>query len=183
MNNAWCYLMPMFDEYKQLIEQAEERVYQAARRTELDYAPQLSELLGNRVHLKREDRQEVFSYKIRGAFNMMSALTEEQRARGVLAASAGNHAQGVAMAASRLYPTGPKPRPGRYCATARMMTLAAAPARLRAKVGDKKVPSNMAPTFALSLAGAKVGDKKVPSNMAPTTTLSMATHAAVRQPN
>lgn len=94
--------MLMFDEYKQLIGQAMEHVYEAARRTGLDYAPQLSAWLGNPVRLKREDRQDVFSYKIRGAYNMMSALDGEQRRRGVLAASAGNHAQGVAMAADRL---------------------------------------------------------------------------------
>ena len=92
----------MFDEYKQLIEQASVRVYEVARRTELDSAAQLSELLGNSIYLKREDRQDVFSYKIRGAYNMMCALDDEQRSRGVLAASAGNHAQGVALAAKKL---------------------------------------------------------------------------------
>ena len=94
--------MPMFDEYKHLIQQAEARVYEAARHTELDAAPQMSEMLGNHIYLKREDRQDVFSYKIRGAYNMMSSLSAEQKARGVLAASAGNHAQGVAMAAKKL---------------------------------------------------------------------------------
>jgi threonine dehydratase len=92
----------MFDEYKQLIAEANQRVYEVARKTELDYAPQLSELYDNRIWLKREDRQPVFSYKIRGAYNMMSSLSVEQRLAGVIAASAGNHAQGVALAASKL---------------------------------------------------------------------------------
>jgi threonine dehydratase len=92
----------MFDEYKQLIAEANQRVYDVARKTELDYAPQLSELYNNRIWLKREDRQPVFSYKIRGAYNMMSSLSVEQRLAGVIAASAGNHAQGVALAASKL---------------------------------------------------------------------------------
>jgi threonine dehydratase len=94
--------MPMFDEYKQLIAEANQRVYEVARKTELDYAPQLSEVYDNRIWLKREDRQPVFSYKIRGAYNMMSSLSVEQRLAGVIAASAGNHAQGVALAASKL---------------------------------------------------------------------------------
>lgn len=92
----------MFDEYKQLITEANQRVYEVARKTELDYAPQLSELYDNHIWLKREDRQPVFSYKIRGAYNMMSSLSAEQRLAGVIAASAGNHAQGVALAASKL---------------------------------------------------------------------------------
>lgn len=94
--------MPMFDEYKQLIAEASERIYAVARKTELDYAAQLSEQLGNRISLKREDRQRVFSYKIRGAYNMMATLSAEQKRAGVMAASAGNHAQGVALAAQSL---------------------------------------------------------------------------------
>ena len=78
------------------------RVYDVARETELDFAPNLSARLGNRVFLKREDNQPVFSFKLRGAYNRMARLSEEQRARGVFAASAGNHAQGVALAARRL---------------------------------------------------------------------------------
>ncbi len=92
----------MFDEYKQLIAEASQRIYKVVRKTELDYAPQLSELYNNRIWLKREDRQPVFSYKIRGAYNMIAALSAEQRLAGVLTASAGNHAQGVALAANRL---------------------------------------------------------------------------------
>ena len=92
----------MFDEYKQLITEATKRVYEVARETELDYAPQLSEQHDNRIWLKREDRQPVFSYKIRGAYNMMATLSEDQKQAGVMAASAGNHAQGVALAAQRL---------------------------------------------------------------------------------
>ena len=96
------YLMPMFDEYKRLIAEALERVYAVAKQTDLDHAPQLSEQLYNNIWLKREDRQSVFSYKIRGAYNMMASLTAQQKQEGVLAASAGNHAQGVALAAREL---------------------------------------------------------------------------------
>lgn len=92
----------MFDEYKPLIEDARKRVYELAVKTPLELVPQFSEACENRVWLKREDRQPVFSYKIRGAFNMMAALSPQQRERGVVAASAGNHAQGVAMAAAFL---------------------------------------------------------------------------------
>lgn len=78
------------------------RVYDVARESELDFAPNLSARLGNRIYFKREDNQPVFSFKLRGAYNKMSGLSAEERARGVLAASAGNHAQGVALAAARL---------------------------------------------------------------------------------
>jgi len=78
------------------------RVYDVARETELDPAPNLSARLGNRVLLKREDNQPVFSFKLRGAYNKMASLRPEARARGVFAASAGNHAQGVALAARKL---------------------------------------------------------------------------------
>ena len=78
------------------------RVYDVARESELDYAPNLSARLGNRIYFKREDNQPVFSFKLRGAYNKMSQLTQAERDRGVLAASAGNHAQGVALAAARL---------------------------------------------------------------------------------
>ncbi|MCB1874386.1 MAG: threonine ammonia-lyase, biosynthetic [Chromatiales bacterium] len=78
------------------------RVYDVARETPLDLAKGLSERTGNRVLLKREDLQPVFSFKLRGAYNKMSQLTEKQRDAGVIAASAGNHAQGVALAARRL---------------------------------------------------------------------------------
>ena len=94
--------MRMFEEYKPLIAAACARVYDVARRTSLDPAPRVSASLGNQVWLKREDQQPVFSYKIRGAYNMCASLDEGQRAAGVIAASAGNHAQGVALAAQRL---------------------------------------------------------------------------------
>lgn len=75
------------------------RVYELARRTPLQLAPRLSEELGQRVFLKREDLQDVFSFKIRGAANRMAGLGEIATAQGVCAASAGNHAQGIAMSA------------------------------------------------------------------------------------
>jgi len=78
------------------------RVYDVARESELDFAPNLSARLNNRVYLKREDNQPVFSFKLRGAYNKMAQLSAEQRARGVFAASAGNHAQGVALAAKKV---------------------------------------------------------------------------------
>jgi len=78
------------------------RVYDVARETPLDAAPRLSERLDNEVLLKREDLQPVFSFKLRGAYNRIAHLTERERARGVIAASAGNHAQGVAFSAQKL---------------------------------------------------------------------------------
>lgn len=78
------------------------RVYDLARETPLDAAPRLSERLDNHVLLKREDLQTGFSFKIRGAYNRMARLTREERERGVVAASAGNHAQGVARSARHL---------------------------------------------------------------------------------
>jgi threonine dehydratase len=78
------------------------RVYDVARETPLDPAPRLSRRLDNLVLLKREDLQPIFSFKIRGAYNHIARLPEAQRARGVIAASAGNHAQGVALSAERL---------------------------------------------------------------------------------
>jgi threonine dehydratase len=78
------------------------KVYDVAIETPLDFAPFLSERLANRIFLKREDLQSVFSFKLRGAYNKMSMLDEPSRAKGVIAASAGNHAQGVALAAKRL---------------------------------------------------------------------------------
>ncbi len=80
----------------------EARVYDVAVETPLDEARGLSERLNNRVLLKREDLQPVFSFKIRGAYNKLRQLTEKERACGVIAASAGNHAQGLAMAAKHL---------------------------------------------------------------------------------
>ncbi len=77
-------------------------VYDVAIETPLQPAPRLAQRLGNAVLLKREDLQPVFSFKIRGAYNRVSQLSAEQRARGVIAASAGNHAQGLALAARHL---------------------------------------------------------------------------------
>ena len=78
------------------------RVYDVAIESPLDAAPALSRRIGNRVLLKREDQQPVFSFKLRGAYNKMAHLAPAQLARGVICASAGNHAQGVALAARRL---------------------------------------------------------------------------------
>ena len=78
------------------------RVYDVAEETPLDEAASLSRRLGNRVLLKREDTQPVFSFKLRGAYNKMARLTPDELRRGVIAASAGNHAQGVALAARKL---------------------------------------------------------------------------------
>ena len=77
-------------------------VYDVAKVTPLDTARQLSTKLGNTVYLKREDLQPIFSFKIRGAYNKIMTLSPTQLAAGVIAASAGNHAQGVAFSAHRL---------------------------------------------------------------------------------
>jgi threonine dehydratase len=78
------------------------RVYDVAIETALDDARNLSKRIANRVLVKREDLQPVFSFKLRGAYNKMARLTPAARGRGVIAASAGNHAQGVALAAEKL---------------------------------------------------------------------------------
>ncbi len=78
------------------------RVYDVAVETPLDMQPNLSRRVGNNVLLKREDMQPVFSFKLRGAYNKMAHLTPAQLKRGVIAASAGNHAQGVALSAQKL---------------------------------------------------------------------------------
>ena len=91
---------PMSDLYLEAIEQA--RVYDVATETALELAPKLSSRLHNEVLLKREDMQPVFSFKLRGAYNKIAHLSEEERARGVICASAGNHAQGVALASHKL---------------------------------------------------------------------------------
>jgi len=75
------------------------RVYEAARETPISPAPFLSRRFNNQILIKREDLQPVYSFKIRGAYNKMAQLSEAQKAQGVIAASAGNHAQGLAMAA------------------------------------------------------------------------------------
>jgi threonine dehydratase len=91
---------PASDGYLQRILRA--RVYDVAIESPLDAAPNLSARLGNHVLLKREDLQPVFSFKLRGAYNKMAGLSPAELERGVIAASAGNHAQGVALAAQRL---------------------------------------------------------------------------------
>lgn len=78
------------------------RVYEAAVETPLEENVELSEQLGNRILLKREDLQPVFSFKLRGAYNCIAHLSPDERRKGVIAASAGNHAQGVAYAARQL---------------------------------------------------------------------------------
>jgi threonine dehydratase len=78
------------------------RVYDVARESALEPARALSRRLGNTVLLKREDQQPVFSFKLRGAYNKMAHLSPQALAAGVICASAGNHAQGVALAAKRL---------------------------------------------------------------------------------
>jgi len=78
------------------------RVYDVAIESPLDPAPNLSLRTGNHVLLKREDMQPVFSFKLRGAYNKMAHLTSAQLERGVIAASAGNHAQGVALSAQKM---------------------------------------------------------------------------------
>ena len=77
-------------------------VYDVATKTPLDAMPRLSDRLGHNILCKREDLQPVFSFKVRGAYTKMYRLNEAERARGVICASAGNHAQGVALSANRL---------------------------------------------------------------------------------
>lgn len=78
------------------------RVYDIAIESHLNDAPFLSERLGNQIWVKREDEQPVYSFKIRGAYNKVVQLSDEEKAKGVVAASAGNHAQGLALAAKVL---------------------------------------------------------------------------------
>jgi threonine dehydratase len=78
------------------------RVYDVAEESPLELAPALSRRLGHRLYLKREDLQPIFSFKLRGAYNKMASLSPARLRKGVIAASAGNHAQGVALAAQRL---------------------------------------------------------------------------------
>ena len=91
---------PSLDELLRLI--LTSRVYDVAVETPLEPAARLSQRLRNEVLLKREDLQPIFSYKLRGAYNRVAHLTNAERARGIIAASAGNHAQGVAFAARHL---------------------------------------------------------------------------------
>lgn len=85
-----------------LIGVARTGIYDLVKETPLTEAFKLSQQTGNRILLKREDMQSVFSFKIRGAYHKMLQLSDDQRARGIIACSAGNHAQGVALAAQKL---------------------------------------------------------------------------------
>jgi threonine dehydratase len=86
-------------DYRERVENA--RVYDVADETPLEYAKNLSARLSNRIWLKREDLQAVFSFKLRGAYNKIASLSDSELGEGVICASAGNHAQGVALAAHR----------------------------------------------------------------------------------
>jgi threonine dehydratase len=90
----------MLKRYLEMIRNS--RVYEVAVNTPLVDAERLSRRLGNRVLMKREDMQSVHSFKLRGAYNRIAGLSEAERTGGVIAASAGNHAQGVALAARKL---------------------------------------------------------------------------------
>ena len=81
---------------------AKSKVYDVAEKTPISFAANLSSKLKNDIFLKREDMQPIFSFKIRGAYNKIVNLTTQQKQRGVIAASAGNHAQGVANACKKL---------------------------------------------------------------------------------
>ena len=89
------------EDYIQAIKRAQEQVYNVAEVSALEHAPKLSNQLSNTVLLKREDLQPVFSFKLRGAYNRMAQLNNDEIDIGVVAASAGNHAQGVALAAQQ----------------------------------------------------------------------------------
>lgn len=99
---TWRLQLPklMHSDYLERILTA--RVYDVAQETPLEIAPNLSARLNNRLLLKREDMQSVFSFKLRGAYNKMANLPPDLLAQGVIAASAGNHAQGVALGARQL---------------------------------------------------------------------------------
>ena len=88
-----------FAEYVKLIDEA--AVYDVAVKTPLELARNLSARIGNQILMKREDLQPVFSFKLRGAYNKLASLSDEELQRGVICSSAGNHAQGVALAANK----------------------------------------------------------------------------------
>jgi threonine dehydratase len=92
--------MPATNDYLFRVNKA--RVYDVADESPLEPAPRLSERLGLHVLFKREDSQPIFSFKLRGAYNKLAQMDDEERARGVVCASAGNHGQGVALAADKL---------------------------------------------------------------------------------
>lgn len=87
-------------DYLKMVLQA--KVYDVADESPLTYAKNISRRMNNSIHLKREDLQRVFSFKLRGAYNKIVSLSKTQRNKGVICASAGNHAQGVALAAKKL---------------------------------------------------------------------------------
>ena len=90
----------MTEKYKKMIEQA--KVYDVAVKTPLELAKGLSARLNNEVWIKREDLQPVYSFKLRGAYNKIAQLSDLEKEKGVITASAGNHAQGVALAAKKM---------------------------------------------------------------------------------
>ena len=92
--------MKFYNNYIKKILQA--RVYDVATKTRLDYASHLSRRFDNHIWIKREDMQPVFSFKLRGAYNKIANLSEDTLAKGIITASAGNHAQGVALSAAKL---------------------------------------------------------------------------------
>jgi threonine dehydratase len=100
----------------QSVRQAAERLAHVVKKTELSLNRTASEMYGANIYFKREDLQQVRSYKIRGAYNKMATLSPEERQRGVVCASAGNHAQGVALACNKMQVRGtifmPTPTPG-----------------------------------------------------------------------
>src|SRR5436190_4234403 len=97
----WQYSGPMKrTDYLERI--LKSRVYDVVSESPLELAPALSKRIGNRLLLKREDLHPVFSFKLRGAYNKMALLPRQRLKKGVIAASAGNHAQGVALAAQKL---------------------------------------------------------------------------------
>ncbi|MCH7636333.1 MAG: threonine ammonia-lyase, biosynthetic [Proteobacteria bacterium] len=89
----------MMDDFVTQVDNA--RVYDVAIESPLELAPNLSARLNNRIFLKREDLQPIFSFKLRGAYNKLAALSDDEVSKGVICSSAGNHAQGVALAANR----------------------------------------------------------------------------------
>lgn len=99
MNKA---LLAMSKVNLETIEKASKNLEGIIRKTPLEYSPRLSDLFKAKIYLKREDLQLVRSYKIRGAYSKMSSLTEKEKKQGVVCASAGNHAQGVAFSAAKM---------------------------------------------------------------------------------
>ena len=99
MKNLLTNPQPSQSDYINAIVKLGSRVYEAATVTPLQKMGKLSDRLHNNIWIKREDRQPVNSFKLRGAYAMISSLSDEQKQAGVIAASAGNHAQGVAYAA------------------------------------------------------------------------------------